>query len=699
MKRLLRFLKGYEKESFLAPLFKMLEATFELIVPLVVARIMDIGIKNQDNVYIWHQCVIMVLLGVIGLACSLTAQYFSAKAAMGFSTALRKELFFHISRLSYRELDMLGTPTLVTRITNDVNQAQTGVNMVLRLFLRSPFIVVGAVIMSFTIDVKIGLIFLIAVPVISIVIYGIMRTTVPIYKKAQSFLDRISLITRENHVGARVVRAFGRQQEEYKEFSEVNDDYTNVQVRAGKISALLNPATTVIMNFSIIGILWYGSREVSVGILTQGEVVALVNYMNQILIALIALANLIVAVTKAMASGVRLNEVLDTQPSLTDQGSSVQKENAGAARVVFEDVSFTYAGSKEPALSHISFTAKPGETIGIIGGTGCGKSTLVNLIPRFYDVTSGNVVIDGNNVKEYPFSQLRKKVGMVPQQAVLFKGTIRDNMKWGKEDASEEEIQRALSIAQASDFVKSKPEGLNTMVSQGGANLSGGQRQRVALGRAIVKNQKLFLMDEPLSNLDAKLRVSMRSEISKLHRQLGSTTIYVTHDQVEAMTMADRIVIMKDGVIQQVGKPMDLYEHPANKFVAVFIGSPQMNFYAVKVTGTTMTFSDGNKMHLPESVVSKLNGRQGAFILGIRGEDIKLDPQNLDLYKNNIMSATVDSVEVMGNENNLYFNFGGTGSVARVSKYEISKPGDTIDFTFVPSRMHFFDTQTEESLF
>ena len=370
MKRLLIFLKGYEKESFLAPLFKMLEATFELIVPLVVARIMDIGIKNQDNVYIWHQCVIMVLLGVIGLACSLTAQYFSAKAAMGFSTALRKELFSHISRLSYRELDMLGTPTLVTRITNDVNQAQTGVNMVLRLFLRSPFIVVGAVIMSFTIDVKIGLIFLIAVPVISIVIYGIMRTTVPIYKKAQSFLDRISLITRENHVGARVVRAFGRQQEEYKEFSEVNDDYTKVQVRAGKISALLNPATTVIMNFAIIGILWYGSKEVSVGILTQGEVVALVNYMNQILIALIALANLIVAVTKAMASGVRLNEVLDTQPSLTDQGNSVQKENAGAARVVFEDVSFTYAGSKEPALSHISFTAKPGETIGIIGGTG-----------------------------------------------------------------------------------------------------------------------------------------------------------------------------------------------------------------------------------------------------------------------------------------------------------------------------------------
>ena len=519
-------MKGYEKESFLAPLFKMLEATFELIVPLVVANIMDIGIKNQDNAYIWHQCVIMVLLGVIGLVCALTAQYFSAKAAMGFSTALRKEMFAHISKLSYRELDQLGTPTLVTRITNDVNQAQTGVNMVLRLFLRSPFIVVGAVIMSFTIDWKIGLIFLIAVPLISVVIYAIMRTTVPIYKKAQSSLDRISLITRENHVGARVVRAFGRQQEEYKEFSQVNDDYTKVQVTAGKISALLNPATTVIMNFAIIGILWYGSKEVSIGTLTQGEVVALVNYMNQILIALIALANLIVAVTKAMASGVRLNEVLDTQPSLTDEGSSTQQEKAKAKadRVAFEDVSFTYAGSKEPALSHISFTAKPGETIGIIGGTGCGKSTLVNLIPRFYDASEGSVVIDGNNAKEYPFSQLRKKVGMVPQQAVLFKGTIRDNMKWGKEDATEEEIQRALSIAQASDFVNSKPEGLNTMVSQGGANLSGGQRQRLTIARALVGDPEILIMDDSASALDFATDAALRHAI---HQQTKGMTVFI----------------------------------------------------------------------------------------------------------------------------------------------------------------------------
>lgn len=559
MKRLIRFLKGYEKESFLAPLFKMLEATFELIVPLVVANIMDIGIKNQDNAYIWHQCVIMVLLGVIGLVCALTAQYFSAKAAMGFSTALRKEMFAHISKLSYRELDQLGTPTLVTRITNDVNQAQTGVNMVLRLFLRSPFIVVGAVIMSFTIDWKIGLIFLIAVPLISVVIYAIMRTTVPIYKKAQSSLDRISLITRENHVGARVVRAFGRQQEEYKEFSQVNDDYTKVQVTAGKISALLNPATTVIMNFAIIGILWYGSKEVSIGTLTQGEVVALVNYMNQILIALIALANLIVAVTKAMASGVRLNEVLDTQPSLTDEGSSTQQEKAKAKadRVAFEDVSFTYAGSKEPALSHISFTAKPGETIGIIGGTGCGKSTLVNLIPRFYDASEGSVVIDGNNAKEYPFSQLRKKVGMVPQQAVLFKGTIRDNMKWGKEDATEEEIQRALSIAQASDFVNSKPEGLNTMVSQGGANLSGGQRQRLTIARALVGDPEILIMDDSASALDFATDAALRHAI---HQQTKGMTVFIVSQRATSIKQADKILVLDDGELVGVGTHKELME-------------------------------------------------------------------------------------------------------------------------------------------
>ena len=555
MKRLIRFLRGYGKETILAPLFKMLEAAFELIVPLVVANIVDIGIQNQDIPYIWKQCVIMVLLGIIGLVCSLTAQFFAAKAAMGFSTALRKEMFAHISSLSYRELDRLGTPTLVTRITSDINQAQTGVNMVLRLFLRSPFIVVGAVIMAFTINVRIGVIFLIAVPLISVVIYMIMKSTVPIYKKAQASLDKISLITRENHVGARVVRAFCRQQEENREFAKTNDEYTKIQVQAGKISALLNPATTVIMNFAIIGILWYGSKEVYTGVLTQGEVVALVNYMTQILIALIALANLIVAVTKAMASAVRLNEVLDTKPTMTDDGTKAQEEKKNSARVEFKDVTFTYAGSQEPALSHISFTAMPGETIGIIGGTGCGKSTLVNLIPRFYDVNEGEVLIDGNPVKEYPFAQLRKKIGMVPQHAVLFKGTIRDNMKWGKEDATEEEIDRALSIAQAKDFVESKPEKLSAMVSQGGTNLSGGQRQRLTIARALVGMPKILIMDDSASALDFATDAALRHAI---RTQTEGMTVFIVSQRATSIKQADKILVLDDGELAGVGTHQEL---------------------------------------------------------------------------------------------------------------------------------------------
>ena len=548
-------MRGYGKETILAPLFKMLEAAFELIVPLVVANIVDIGIQNQDIPYIWKQCVIMVLLGIIGLVCSLTAQFFAAKAAMGFSTALRKEMFAHISSLSYRELDRLGTPTLVTRSTSDINQAQTGVNMVLRLFLRSPFIVVGAVIMAFTINVRIGVIFLIAVPLISVVIYMIMKSTVPIYKKAQASLDKISLITRENHVGARVVRAFCRQQEENREFAKTNDEYTKIQVQAGKISALLNPATTVIMNFAIIGILWYGSKEVYTGVLTQGEVVALVNYMTQILIALIALANLIVAVTKAMASAVRLNEVLDTKPTMTDDGTKAQEEKKNSARVEFKDVTFTYAGSQEPALSHISFTAMPGETIGIIGGTGCGKSTLVNLIPRFYDVNEGEVLIDGNPVKEYPFAQLRKKIGMVPQHAVLFKGTIRDNMKWGKEDATEEEIDRALSIAQAKDFVESKPEKLSAMVSQGGTNLSGGQRQRLTIARALVGMPKILIMDDSASALDFATDAALRHAI---RTQTEGMTVFIVSQRATSIKQADKILVLDDGELAGVGTHQEL---------------------------------------------------------------------------------------------------------------------------------------------
>lgn len=557
MRRLLKYLKGYEKESILAPLFKMLEATFELIVPLVVAGIVDVGIKNKDTAYIWRMCVVMILLGVIGLICSLTAQYFAAKAAMGFSTALRKDMFAHISSLSYRELDQLGTPTLVTRITSDVNQAQTGVNLVLRLFLRSPFIVVGAVIMAFSIDIKIALIFVIAVPMISAVIYLIVKCTVPIYKKVQMSLDKISLLTRENHIGARVVRAFGRQKEENKEFSETNGEYTKIQIFAGKISALLNPATLVIMNFAIIAILWFGSKEVSNGIITQGEVVALVNYMSQILLALLALGNLVVAVTKATASAIRLNEVFDTKSTLTDEGCTIQKDRTDVPRVEFKDVSFGYAGTQEPAVSHISFQAMAGETIGIIGGTGCGKSTLVNLIPRFYDVTEGEVLVDGNPVTEYPFGQLRKKIGIVPQHAVLFKGTIRENMRWGKEDASDEDINRALSIAQAKEFVYGKPQKLDTMVSQGGTNFSGGQKQRLTIARALVGNPDILVMDDSASALDFATDAALRHAIKE---QTSSMTVFIVSQRASSIKQADRIIVLDDGCIAGIGTHTELME-------------------------------------------------------------------------------------------------------------------------------------------
>ncbi len=557
MKRLLKYLKGYEKETILAPLFKMLEATFELIVPLVVAGIVDVGIKNRDTEYIWRACILMVALGLIGLVCSLTAQYFSARAAMGFSTGLRKDMFSHIGRLSYKELDRLGTPTLITRITSDINQAQAGVNLVLRLFLRSPFIVAGAVVMAFTINVKVAVIFVVAVPLISVVLYAIMKWTVPIYKKVQASLDKISLLTRENHVGVRVVRAFGRQKEEMAAFSETNNEYTKTQITAGKISALLNPATCVIMNFAVMGILWLGGKEVNSGNLTQGDVVALVNYMSQILIALVALANLIVAVTKALASAGRINEVFDTLPGLTDEGAKEQAVRAGAPAVEFSDVTFTYEDAKAPSLSHISFQVMPGETVGIIGGTGCGKSTLVNLIGRFYDVQEGEVRVNGNPVKNYPFSQLRRKVGMVPQQAVLFKGTIRENMRWGKEDASEKEIFHALSVAQAEEFVRKKPEGLNTMISQGGTNLSGGQRQRLTIARALVGEPEILILDDSASALDFATDAALRRAIRK---ETGKMTVFLVSQRASSVRQADKILVLDDGELAGVGTHQQLFE-------------------------------------------------------------------------------------------------------------------------------------------
>lgn len=558
MRRLLIYLKGYYREAVLAPLFKMLEASFELAVPLVMANIIDVGIGNQDESYIWKMCAVMILLGVVGLLCSVTAQYFSARAAMGFSTALRHSLFSHIQTFSYRELDLLGTPTLITRITNDVNQAQTGVNLVLRLFLRSPFIVVGAVIMAFTIDVKIALIFVIAVPLISLVIYLIMRLTVPIYKKVQSYLDRISRITRENHVGARVVRAFCRQKEESSDFMQTNDLYTKIQIAAGKISALLNPATYVIMNLAIVAILWSGSVQVDAGRITQGEVVALVNYMTQILVALLALANLIVAVTKATASGTRLNEIFDTQTTLIEKESQEQHPKASENRVVFEKVTFTYAGAGAPALEDISFIAKSGETIGIIGGTGSGKTTLIHLIPRFYDIQKGEILVDKIPVDRYPFWQLREKVGMVPQHAVLFKGTVRENMRWGKSDATDEEIWEALKIAQAKEFVENRPGGLDSQISQGGANLSGGQRQRLTIARALVGQPEILIMDDSASALDFATDAALRQAIKEKTKGM---TVFLVSQRAASIRQADRILVLDDGRLVGSGTHLELLEN------------------------------------------------------------------------------------------------------------------------------------------
>ena len=558
MRRLLIYLKGYYREAVLAPLFKMLEASFELAVPLVMANIIDVGIGNQDESYIWKMCAVMILLGVVGLLCSVTAQYFSARAAMGFSTALRHSLFSHIQTFSYRELDLLGTPTLITRITNDVNQAQTGVNMDLRLFLRSPFIVVGAVIMAFTIDVKIALIFVIAVPLISLVIYLIMRLTFPIYKKVQSYLDRISRITRENHVGARVVRAFCRQKEESSDFMQTNDLYTKIQIAAGKISALLNPATYVIMNLAIVAILWSGSAQVDAGRITQGEVVALVNYMTQILVALLALANLIVAVTKATASGARLNEIFDTQTTLIEKESQEQHPKASENRVVFEKVTFTYAGAGAPALEDISFVAKSGETIGIIGGTGSGKTTLIHLIPRFYDIQKGEILVDKIPVDRYPFWQLREKVGMVPQHAVLFKGTVRENMRWGKSDATDEEIWEALKIAQAKEFVENRPGGLDSQISQGGANLSGGQRQRLTIARALVGQPEILIMDDSASALDFATDAALRQAIKEKTKGM---TVFLVSQRAASIRQADRILVLDDGRLVGSGTHLELLEN------------------------------------------------------------------------------------------------------------------------------------------
>ncbi|MCI5649912.1 MAG: ABC transporter ATP-binding protein/permease [Fusicatenibacter sp.] len=558
MFRLFRYLRGYVKESVVGPLFKMLEACFELFVPIVMANMIDVGIKNSDTGYIWRQCALLISLGVLGFACSITAQYYAAKASMGLGTALREELFSHMNRLSYTELDQIGTPTLVTRITSDVNQVQTSVNLLLRLFLRSPFLVVGAVVMAYMISHKLTVIFLIAVPLIGLSIFAIVRVTIPIYRRAQESLDRVMRQTRENYTGARVVRAFSRQKEEMAAFSETSLELRKIQMNAGRISALMNPITYVLVNLAIIAILMQSGREVDRGFLSQGEVIALVNYMNQILIALVALANLIITVTRGWASAGRINEIFDTCPSMTDDGNKEQFTEKSAPAVSFEKVSFTYARDKAPSLCQISFCADQGETIGVIGGTGSGKTTLINLIPRFYDASEGKVLVMGHETKEYPFWQLRKMIGIVPQKAVLFAGTIRENMCWRKPDATDEEIWEALSIAQAREFVESKPDGLKEHVAAGGRNFSGGQRQRLTIARALVGSPKILILDDSASALDYATDAALRKAIRE---NTKGCTVFLVSQRASAVRHADQILVLEDGTLAGTGTHEELLEN------------------------------------------------------------------------------------------------------------------------------------------
>lgn len=555
MKSLLRYLGSYKKESILAPLFKLLEALFELFVPLVMARIIDIGIKNGDIGYILKMGGLLILLGIIGLVCSLTAQYFAAKAAVGFGTALRHDLFQHIQSLSYSEVDTVGTSTLITRMTSDINQVQAGVNLFLRLFMRSPFIVFGAMIMAFTIDWKAAMIFVITIPALSVVVFGIMLVSIPMYRKVQSRLDRVTQLTRENLVGARVIRAFNRQKDERENFTEANALLMKVQVFVGKITALLNPVTYIIINVAIVVLLWVGANQVNNGIILQGAVVALVNYMSQILVELVKLANLIINITKSLACANRIQNVMELKPSLTEYSTTEVKETNSENYIEFDHVTFAYQNAKEPSLTDISFKVKKGQTIGIIGGTGSGKSSLINLIPRFYDATKGKITVDGTDIKRYPLNQIRTMVGIVPQKAVLFQGTIAENMRWGKKDATEAEMMEALKTAQAAEVVEGKEGGLNADILQGGKNLSGGQRQRLTIARALVKKPEILILDDSASALDYATDAKLRKAIKKMDRNM---TVFIVSQRSTTIQYADQIIVLDDGKMVGIGKHEEL---------------------------------------------------------------------------------------------------------------------------------------------
>ncbi|MEF2576281.1 MAG: ABC transporter ATP-binding protein [Eisenbergiella sp.] len=569
MKKLLCYLKGYEKETVLAPLFKMLEALLELFVPLVMAAVIDTGIAHRDSLYIVKMCLLLVALGAVGLACSVTAQFFAAKAATGFSTKLRHELFSHIQGLSYTEMDKIGTATLIARMTSDVNQVQNGVNMFLRLFLRSPFIVFGAMVMAFTVDVKAAFVFVVTIPLLSVVVFGIILWTLPLYRKVQGRLDRVLGLTRENLSGARVIRAFNKEEDEKRRYREENDALAGLQKFVGGISGLMNPLTCVIINGAVIALLYTGAFRVDSGVLTQGEVIALVNYMSQILVELVKMANLTVTLTKAAACGNRVQDVLEMKSSmefLPETGMQAQgctgKALGGRAVVTdaetaveFKHVSLTYAGAGSEALTDISFSVKKGETMGIIGGTGSGKTSIVNLIPRFYDATKGGVFVDGRNVKGYAKDALREKVGIVPQKAALFAGTIAENLRWGKKDASEEELWHALEISQAKEFVEKKEDGLNADVLQGGKNLSGGQRQRLTIARALVRRPEILILDDSASALDFATDAALRRALRTMD---GAPAVFIVSQRTSSIRHADKILVLEDGHMAGLGTHEEL---------------------------------------------------------------------------------------------------------------------------------------------
>ncbi len=561
MLKFARFLKQFKREVLIGPVFKLTEAVFELIVPLVMAQIIDVGIANGDRGYVLRMGGVMVLLGLVGLGCALICQYCAARASQGFGTVLRSEMFRHINTLSHGEIDQIGTPSLITRITNDVNQLQLAVAMLIRLVVRAPFLVIGATVMALLLDWKLACIFFVAAPLMALVLYLVMSRSIPFYRIIQKKLDRISLITRENLSGVRVIRAFSRQEKEKERFAQASEDQMSTSIAVGRISALLNPLTSAIINLAIAAVIWFGGFRVDVGGMTQGEVIAFVNYLNQILLAMIVVANLVVIFTKAAASATRVDEVLELHPSIVNRVSRPAQEVEGSPEIAFDAVSFAYPDAGAYSLSDISFTVARGQTLGIIGGTGCGKSTLVNLIPRFYEVSQGSLKVDGVDVRDYPMEQLRGKVGIVPQRAVLFSGTLRQNMQWRKQDATDEEIWQALETAQAASFVRKMPDGLDSVILQGGKNLSGGQKQRLTIARALVGEPEILILDDSASALDFATDAALRRAIAKFSAERGNrmTTIIVSQ-RANTVRYADQIVVLDDGKAAGIGTHEQLLE-------------------------------------------------------------------------------------------------------------------------------------------